>query len=162
MADHKNHSAIVKAGKCYQAGDLNQAQELCRGILNNNKRFVEAIHLLGLIAFQNGALDKATSNYKKCINLKPREPRFPYLLAKVYVVQTRFEEALRYLDTALKLEPGYKPALTWKSVVFERTGREEDARAIVEPFELDRNGWSESWAAATLPTDQQIDLDSCS
>lgn len=134
MAAYRNHSDIVKAGKCYKAGDLSQAQELCRGILKNNKRFVEAIHLLGLIAFQNGALDKAASNYKKCINLKPREPRFPYLLAKVYVVQTRFNEALRYLDTALKLEPGYQPALTWKSVVFERSGREEDARAIVEPF----------------------------
>lgn len=134
MVGPRNRAAIVKAGQCYKAGDLSQAQELCRGILKRDKRDADAIHLLGLIAFQNGALDKATSYYKKCIDLRPREPRFPYLLAKVSVVQTRLDEALRRLDDALKLDPEYVPALTWKAVVFERSGRYDDARALVAPF----------------------------
>ena len=134
MADRQTRAAIVRAGQCYRSGDQSQAQELCRGILKRDKRDADALHLLGLIAFQNGTLDKATSYYKKCVGLRPREPRFPYLMAKVSIVQTRLDEALRRLDTALKIDPGYLPALAWKAVVFERSGRYDEARALVEPF----------------------------
>lgn len=144
---------LVVAGACYRSGDLAGAEAICREVLRRDRRSVDALQLLGLIAFRRGRFDEAVANYKHCLALRPREPRFHYLLGKVSTVQDRFDEALARFDAALAIDPGYIQATAWKAVVHERRGDDDGARALLESYVAARTedaDMAEAWARLEL------------
>jgi tetratricopeptide (TPR) repeat protein len=126
--------ALERADGHYRRGELQAAEETCRTVLKRDRRCADAIQMLGLIAFQRHDLKEAAACYRRCLAIRPREPRFHYLLGKVATVQGRFDEAIARFDAALRLSPAYRPAIAWKAVVLERRGDTEAALRLVEPF----------------------------
>ncbi|MHC4966008.1 MAG: tetratricopeptide repeat-containing sulfotransferase family protein [Planctomycetota bacterium] len=134
MTAASEREALTQAGRHYRQGSLEEAERLCRQVLKRNRRAADAYQLLGLVEFKRADWDKAAFNYRKGLAIKPREPRFHYLLAKISTARGRFREALPRFDKALALQDDFLPAIAWKAIALERLGDFEQARALVEPF----------------------------
>ena len=67
---------LSQATAHHQAGRRQQAEQICRGILNSNPSQADALHQLGLLQFGNGALEEAVGSLHKlqqrCERLKQR------------------------------------------------------------------------------------------
>ncbi|MHC4776668.1 MAG: tetratricopeptide repeat protein, partial [Planctomycetota bacterium] len=134
MTAASEREALTQAGRHYRQGSLEEAERLCRQVLKRNRRAADAYQLLGLVEFKRADWDKAAFNYRKGLAIKPREPRFHYLLAKISTARGRFREALPRFDKALALQDDFLPAIAWKAIALDRLGDFEQARALVEPF----------------------------
>ena len=63
--------AFDMAWKHYQAGRLQQAEQLCRQIVQADASHVDALYLLGLIAARTGRDDLAVDYLNAALRLKP-------------------------------------------------------------------------------------------
>jgi tetratricopeptide (TPR) repeat protein len=134
MQGSKDHQLLAEASRCYHANEIDTAEKLCAQVLRRQRRSIQAHELAGLIALKKRDWSQARRHYRQCQEQQPKNPRFPYLIAKVDTSARAYDQALRGFDKALRLDPRYQPALSWKAVVLERQGQFEEARAIVEPF----------------------------
>jgi tetratricopeptide (TPR) repeat protein len=128
------HATFEQAASFFRAGDVEQAEAICKQLLKRNKRDADALQLRGAIALKRRAYDEASKHYARCVAIKPREPHFHFLAGRVAALQGRYGEANRKLDRALQIQPGYEPAVEWKAKVLEWDGDYEQARALLEPF----------------------------
>jgi tetratricopeptide (TPR) repeat protein len=130
----EQHATFDQAASFFRAGDLEQAEAICRQLLKRNKRDADALQLRGTIALRRQDFTEAAKQYARCLTIKPREAHFHFLAGKVATLQGQYRQALRKLDRALELEPGYEPAIEWKAKVLEFSGDYEHARALLEPL----------------------------
>lgn len=63
---------LQRAFLCYQRGDRDQAAQLAKNILKQNRRSADAMHLLGLIEKDQGALAKAREWFRKGLKVAPK------------------------------------------------------------------------------------------
>ncbi|MHC4273966.1 MAG: tetratricopeptide repeat-containing sulfotransferase family protein [Planctomycetota bacterium] len=134
MAFLEQHATFDQAASFLRAGDLEQAEAICKQLLKRDKRDADALQLRGTISLKRRDYAGASKHYARCLAIKPREPRFHFLAGRVAALQGRYGEAVRKLDKALQLEAGYEPAVVWKAKVLEWDGAYEQARALLEPF----------------------------
>jgi tetratricopeptide (TPR) repeat protein len=134
MSGLDSHATYDQAASYYRAGDLEQAEAICRQLLKRNKRHADAVQLRGAIALKRRDYAEASKHYARCLSLKPKEPYFHFLVGRVAALQGRYAEAIRKLDRALQLKPGYEPAVEWKAKVLEWDGDYEQARAVLAPL----------------------------
>ncbi len=82
----------------HRAGDLKTATEFYRDILHDVSEqapeHVEALHMLGVAATQNGAPDEAAQLIGRAIALDASKPRYHYHLGEALRVRGEFEPAL--------------------------------------------------------------------
>src|SRR5262245_39525920 len=83
---------------CLRNGRVAQAERFLQQALQNNPQDVEAMTLLGAVAFQVGAWDQADSIFQRCHDLEPREPSHLINLAKVRVTTGRLKDAVAMFD----------------------------------------------------------------
>ena len=111
MAD-KSRSLEI-ALKHHQAGDLDRAETIYRGVLGAAPGHPDALHLLGLIAHQRGDHETAAARIAEAIEAAPAVPSFHADLGLALHAAGRPEEAEASLHRALELKPG-DPALEFK------------------------------------------------
>ncbi|MHC4769614.1 MAG: tetratricopeptide repeat-containing sulfotransferase family protein [Planctomycetota bacterium] len=128
------HATFEQAASFYRAGDIEQAEAICRQLLKRNKRDADALQLRGAIALKRRDYDEASKHYARCVAIKPAEAHFHFLAGRVAALQGRHAEAVRKLDRALQIRPDYEPAIEWKAKVLEWDGDYGQARALLEPF----------------------------
>jgi len=153
MIDARAQQALIEAGRLYHDNDLDAAETICRRVLKGNKREIDPIQLLGLIAFKRNDFDHAMSCYRKCIGIRPKDPRFHYLTGKVHTIRGDLSKAVEAFDAALRCRHDYQPALAWKSVVLERRGDYDEARGLLGPFiksGVEDAEMAETWARLEL------------
>ncbi|MHC4102669.1 MAG: tetratricopeptide repeat protein [Planctomycetota bacterium] len=131
------HATFEQAASFYRAGDLEQAEAICKQLLKRNKRDADALQLRGAIALKRRDYAEASKHYARCVAIKPKEAHFHFLTGRVAALQGRYGEAVRKLDRALQIKPGYEPAVEWKAKVLEWDGDHEQARTLLEPFVAD-------------------------
>jgi len=137
MAFPGPHATFEQAASFVRAGDLEQAEAICKQLLKRNKRDADAYQLRGTIAMKRQDHAEAAKHYARCLTIKPREAHFHFLAGRVATLRGQFVEALRKLDRALQIRPGYEPAIEWKAKVLEFSGDYEQARVVLEPFVAD-------------------------
>lgn len=86
-----------------------------------------AWNLLGVIASEDEAYDKAIEYFTKAAKLGPRDPDFHNNLGEVYRKTERYQEALPCFETALKLQPAHAAAHNNIGAALNALGREEEA-----------------------------------
>jgi tetratricopeptide (TPR) repeat protein len=133
MAFLEKHATFDQAASFFRAGDIEQAEAICKQLLKRNKRDADALQLRGTIALKRRDYAEASKHYARCLAIKPREPRIHFLAGRVAALQGRYGEAVRRLDKALQIKPGYEPAVEWKAKVLEWDGAYDQARALLEP-----------------------------
>jgi len=102
--------ALKIAGRYHRNGDIQQAQTQYQGILQAEPGQPEALHALGIIAFQLKKYDTAGNLIGKAIENRPRVPQFHYNSGLVFIALNRHEKAILAFEKAIKLKPDYAEA----------------------------------------------------
>jgi tetratricopeptide (TPR) repeat protein len=89
----------------HQAGQLNEAENLYRQVLNQNPNHPDALHLLGVIAFQVKRIDAATDLIQRAIQINPNVPDYHSNMGLIMVAQGRLDQAVACYQRALKVRP---------------------------------------------------------
>lgn len=101
---------LQRATALHNKGDLRNAEILYRTVLQIDFNNFDALHLLGVIAYQAGKYEQAESLIRKAISKRPWVPACYLNLGNVLFARERFEDALRAFETAAEIDPNYADA----------------------------------------------------
>ncbi len=89
-------------------GELEEAARECHRAIEIDPEFGNPYNDIGCYLMQQGKLDEAISWLEKAKHARRYEPRqFPYMnLARIYLKQNRWWDALREFESAVRLAPG--------------------------------------------------------
>jgi Tfp pilus assembly protein PilF/2-polyprenyl-3-methyl-5-hydroxy-6-metoxy-1,4-benzoquinol methylase len=96
---------LGEAVRLHQAGDLEQAAKLYGRVLSADPRNADALHLLGMIALDNGQADAAAELARRAIAINDREASFHFALGLALQSLNELENALASYRRALALRP---------------------------------------------------------
>ncbi|MBT3368559.1 MAG: tetratricopeptide repeat protein [Nitrospina sp.] len=102
--------ALKIADRYHRSGDIQQAQVQYQRILRVEPDQPEALHALGIIAFQLKKYENAGSLIGKAIENKPKVPQFYYNLGLVFVSLKRQKKAIQAFQKAIEIKPDYADA----------------------------------------------------
>lgn len=97
--------ALILGLKFHQIGDIQQAQQIYRQILEVDPRCAEALHLLGLLLHQIGQRDQALEHVKQALAVDGSNALFYSSLALIYRDLGRLPEAVVSYRQALAIQP---------------------------------------------------------
>ena len=90
---------------CYRAGDLAQAEALCRQSLTDNPEHARALHLAGAVATQSGQLQVAVDFLTRANQAESHNPFILRDLAQALRLIGEPEAALSLLEEAIRHAP---------------------------------------------------------
>ena len=82
----------------YNQGDFETAEEIGRRVLSIEPSHGDGLYLLGLIAFQSGALEPASDLLYQAVKLYPNQDNYALALASVLHRLGRLDEALSFYE----------------------------------------------------------------
>ena len=91
----------------HHRGQLKQAQAMCNKILEIEPRHVDAIHLLGVIAYQTGNHQVAVDLFSSAIEVNPNIADFYSNLGVALQELKQLDDALVSYNKAISLQPDY-------------------------------------------------------
>ena len=98
----------------HRGGDLKTAEtvyrEILRDVSDQAPEHVEALHMLGVVATQNGVPADAAQLIGRAIALDPNKPRYHYHLGEALRLRGEFEPALISYHRAIDLDPEFGDA----------------------------------------------------
>ncbi len=124
--------ALALAVQQHQAGQLQQAEQIYRAILEVKPQQVEALHLLGLVAYQVGKHELARVYMGRALRLKPDFVEGYINLAAVLQEQGHLAEAQANLQQALRLRPDLAEAHNNLGNVLKEQGQLTEAQACYQ------------------------------
>jgi tetratricopeptide (TPR) repeat protein len=89
----------------HQAGRLDRAEPLYRGVLAQQPDHVEALHLLGTLALQTGRFEMAADMIRQAVQLRPDSAEAHYNLSLALKNIGQYEEAIVASQRAIRLRP---------------------------------------------------------
>jgi Tfp pilus assembly protein PilF len=102
--------ALDQAVQRHQAGQLQQAEQLYRAILQGQPQQVDALHLLGLLAYQVGKHELASAYLGRALRVRPDYAEAHLNLGTILQAQGKFAEAQTSYQQALRLKPDFAEA----------------------------------------------------
>jgi tetratricopeptide (TPR) repeat protein len=121
--------ALAAAIDHHQGGRLQAAQQIYRRILAAEPNHAEALHLLGLIAYQAGNPDEAAACWRRTVELAPEFAQAHYNLGIAYKDQGKLDAAIACWRRALELQPGNAATLNNLGNVLREQGKHDEAIA---------------------------------
>lgn len=118
-----------RAVQCHQAGNLEQAEQLYRQILQSDPHQPDTLHLLGVLHFQRGSHDAAREYITRALQDKPDFAEAISNLGNVLKAQGKLDEAVERFGQALRLNPGLAGAHTSLAAVLHKQGKLDEAAA---------------------------------
>ena len=134
MATPNTDIVLQRARQAFVAGQMERARGLCEQILAHNRNNANAVVMMGQIDFAQNRLDDAATHMLKATALQPKDPRAFVVLGEIRTFQGRFDDAIGHYDEALRLDPENPTAIAGKADTYERSGRADKARALLEPI----------------------------
>jgi tetratricopeptide (TPR) repeat protein len=126
---HTLAQAAQRATEAFRRGDRDEAERLCRRILDSNADHYDALTLLGILAAQTRRTEEAVALLSRAAALRPRHPEAHGNLGNVLRDLGRHDEALACYDRALALKPDYAEALNNRGVTLCDLRRHAEALA---------------------------------
>ncbi len=119
---------LLREGSAHhKAGRLAQAEPFYRQILSLDPNHAEALHLLGLLAYQVGKLDQAVTLLTQAIQSDASQAPYRFNLGVVLQKQGKLDEAAAAYEKAVKLFPAHAEALSNLGNVRLEQGKPEEA-----------------------------------
>ena len=118
---------LQQAIPLYQAGQLQQAEQICQQILKDFPQHADALHLLGVIAHQVGDYRIATSLITQAIEIDSNQSSFFYNLGNVLGEQGRLEESIEAYHQAIHIQPDHANAYNNLGIALQEQGRLEES-----------------------------------
>jgi predicted O-linked N-acetylglucosamine transferase (SPINDLY family) len=119
--------AIDNAIRYHQDGNIQQAEVLYRQIIQEDPDNADALHLLGLIAYQKGESRVAVELIEKAIAINDSSAMYHSNLGNVQKEIGEVYVAIEHYEKALSLKPDFPEALNNIGLVFKEQGRHEEA-----------------------------------
>jgi protein O-GlcNAc transferase len=119
--------SIEDAVQMHISGKLDEAADTYRRILTREHCNCEALHLLGVIAYQRGRYKEAEDLILRAIAINKRAPEYRNNLGNVYLAQNDLDSAETCYRKALKLNPRYVDARNNLANVLRDRGRLAEA-----------------------------------
>lgn len=104
------HDDLNEAIRHHERGHLEQAAQLYQQILGRNPHQPDALHLLGVVALQQGNPRQAIERISRAIALNPMAAPYYCNLAEAYRLAGQLDRAVTCCRTALRLQPDYAEA----------------------------------------------------
>jgi Flp pilus assembly protein TadD/2-polyprenyl-3-methyl-5-hydroxy-6-metoxy-1,4-benzoquinol methylase len=98
-------SVLTEAVRLHQAGQLEQAAALYRDVLTAHPDSADALHLLGMVALQQGQAKTAAELIRKAIAVDDRQAAYHFHLALALQTLNDMEGAVAGYRRALSLKP---------------------------------------------------------
>ncbi len=136
----------------YGAGQLREAERICRGVIAQRPQHFAALNLLGRVMAGMGRIEEALGHFHAVATINPNSPIGHINEGTMLAALGRHPDAIACFDKAIALDPKSATALAHRGVALHASGRLQDAldsfdRALaMEPAE------TEIWTnrAATL------------
>jgi tetratricopeptide (TPR) repeat protein len=118
-----------QAWKLHQAGNLSQAEQLYRQVVQADPQHADAWCFLGAVSQAQGKIADAESQLRRAVQLLPNHPSAPNLLGIILAQQGKHEEAARCFQDLLRYQPADAGLLNNLGLVRLQQGRPEEALA---------------------------------
>jgi tetratricopeptide (TPR) repeat protein len=99
------HKLLARAVECLQEKRFDEAERICREILQNNPRNVEAIRLMGRMATRQNRVGMAEIQYRRALEIAPDYTGVIVDLGKLLRDDDRFEDSIACFKRAIEMEP---------------------------------------------------------
>ena len=120
---------MTLAARQQQAGNLQEAQRLCRVILQAAPQYTGALHLLGVVTSELGRHEEAIVPLEQAVQLRPDVAAFHSNLGLVYQRAGNLERAAAQQEEAIRLAPAFAGAHFTLGVVRREQGKLDEALA---------------------------------
>ncbi len=111
-------------------GRLAEAEGILRQIVTAQPDHADALHLLGVTAYQAGRYEVAVDLIGRATAVNPQVAAYHYHLGLALKDQDKKEDSAAAFRTALRLEPTYVEALNNLGILLKDQGRLEEAIAL--------------------------------
>ncbi|MDP2156823.1 MAG: sulfotransferase [Nitrospirota bacterium] len=122
--------AVDLAVEHHHAGRLQDAESIYKQVLKADPNNVDALHLLGVIAYQVNKFDIALEYIQRAISLRNNVPAMHNNLGMVYYKQYLFRQAEDCFRTALTMTPDYVEAINNLGNALKEQGNYEEAEKL--------------------------------
>jgi SAM-dependent methyltransferase len=133
----------------HQAGELPEAEQLYRSILETDPRQLDALYFLGMIALQRGDAQDAVARIGEAIAGNDRIANYHAGIGEAYGALDRRDDALTHYRKAVKIEPGHWAALHQLASLLLERGEANEALEYAKRALT----WKDSDAGRALFTD---------
>jgi len=116
-----------RAHALFEQGQLQQALEICLGIISGNAGHVDALHIAGIIESQLGQHEQAQAHLSSAVKLQPKNHWIHSNLGLVYLKLRNLDVALRHAKKAISLDPNMAEAWNNLGNVYREMGKFDDA-----------------------------------
>lgn len=123
---------LAEATEKIQNLRLDEAEEICRGLLKADPHQASAMQGMGAICFERQQLDGAIDWYKKSLTFFPTQPQTWTLLGQLYVSLGQIEAATHALFMGLCYQPDNAEALYWLARLELGAGNDDTALTYLE------------------------------
>jgi tetratricopeptide (TPR) repeat protein len=124
-------NVLAQALEQHQRGFLDQAAQLYRQILHNQPGHPDALHLLGVVAYQQGDHVRAAEWIGQAIDRNPHAAPYYANLAEVYRALGQLDRAAAACRTALILKPNYPEAANNLGHILLTQGQVDEAAEVI-------------------------------
>jgi tetratricopeptide (TPR) repeat protein len=121
---------LLQAVALQRAGRVDEAEALCRRILQANPAHAGALNLLGGMARMRGDHVRALDLIRHAIEAQPNHAAYHHNLAAVYREMGKFDEAIHCCQSALELQPDQLESHVHIGLAYQFAKRWRDAERI--------------------------------
>ncbi|MFO1161963.1 MAG: tetratricopeptide repeat protein [Reyranellaceae bacterium] len=129
----------------HRAGRLLEAERIYRQVIAEDARQPDALHLLGVIAYQVGRHDAAVDLIRRAIALRGDDPNYHAHLGVALRNLGRLDEALASYDRSIALRPNDAETHHNRGVALQAQGKPDDAVAAYDRALALRQDYVEAW-----------------
>ena len=128
MNSAQDITSILKlALRYHREGNLDDAKCLYQRVLGMEPQNADALHLLGLIVYQEEQYEIAVRLITQAIQIDSTKPSFCTNLGNVLQKQGKLEESIRAYRKAIRIQPDYADAYYNLGNVFQEQGKLEES-----------------------------------
>jgi tetratricopeptide (TPR) repeat protein len=120
---------LQAAFQLHQCGRVQDAARLYQAVLARNPNHADALHLLGVAAYQQDQHQQAAELIGRAIALRPAAATYYANLAEVWRASGQFVKAVDCCRTALRLQPNYPEAINNLGLALLQSGNTVEAIA---------------------------------
>lgn len=122
-----NGEAFQRALHCHRNGQLDRARTMYLEVIAADPSHAEALHLLGVLEFQQGRAAVGAGLIERAIELRPDNAQYHGNLGLALVADGRPQDAMVSYDAAIAMEPGFAEAHANRGTALGKLGRWEEA-----------------------------------